>query len=212
MVGQVQEHLETIYALESSLKASAFLVNDEAAKALGATGRSNEELLVRQDGEDLEVALYLSPSILRSLERFEGVPGHHIVDRDLNSYCQVAEGVSHFLYLIQAAGLERRVSLLELEVQAEIDKFASCVLHGWQRGVEWAEQLFRRLFEYVSYLPTLAAHERWRYEEANRLSRNYCRRLFRHIATSRMDRFLGDLRYAYRLGADAKLRHLAQPA
>jgi hypothetical protein len=42
----------------------------------------------------------------------------------------VAEGVSHFVYL-SSAMLERSVSLLELEAQAEVDKFAICGLLRW---------------------------------------------------------------------------------
>lgn len=212
MIGRVQEHLEAIYAIRSDWRASEFLVTPEVARALGATGRSREELLIREEGEFFEIALYLAPELLQALEHYETAPGAYVVDGALESYCQLAEGVSHFLYVTQAATLERKVSLLEIEAQAEIDKFASCILYGWKRGVHWARELMRRLFERVAYLPTLAAHERWRYEEANRLALNYCRRLLRHISADRMDRFLSDLRYAYRLGAEAKLRHLALPA
>lgn len=212
MIGRVQQHLEAIYDIQSEFRADEFLVTPEAAQALGYTGRSTEEVLIREDGESLEVALYLAPELLASLKRFETAPADHLLDRALDSYCRVAEGVSHFLYLIRSAQQDRRVSLLELEAQAEVDKFATCVLYGWRRGFAWAQQLLRRLFESVSYLPTLAAHERWRYEEANRLAHGYCRRLLPHVASGRMDRFLNDLRYCYRLGAEAKLRHLAQPA
>ena len=103
------------------------------------------------------------------------------------------------------------MSLLELEAQAEVDKFAICLLHRWGEGVlAWAKELFRRLFERVS-LPGRAcpAPERWRYEEANRLSRAFCARLLPHVAERRLDRLLSALRYSYRLGAEAKLHHLA---
>ncbi len=209
MIGRVQANLETIYDLQTVLRAQEFLVTPEAARALGYTGRSTEELLVRQDGEDLELALYLAPEVLARLAPFENAPTEHLVDGALESFLHVAEGVSHFLYLTRAAEHGRRVSMLELEAQAEIDKFALCVLSGWRRGAAWAEHLIRRLFKWVSFLPTLRADERWRYEEANRLSKNYCARLVRHVARDRMDRFLSDLRYSYRLGAEAKLRHLA---
>ncbi len=209
MIGRVQAHLETIYDLETVLRAQEFLVTREAASALGYTGRSSEELLVRQDGEELELALYLAPEVLARLAPYDSAPPEHLVDGALEPYLHVAEGVSHFLYLVRAAEHDRRVSMLELEAQAEVDKFALCVLSGWRRGLDWARHLLQRLFHWVSFLPTLAAEERWRYEEANRLSRNYCARLLRHVARDRMDSFLSDLRYCYRLGAEAKLRHLA---
>ncbi len=76
--------------------------------------------------------------------------------------------------------------------------------------LDWARELMRRLFERVSYLPRLSVQERWRYEEANRLSRNFCSRLMGHVTGRRLERLLTDLRYAYRLGAEAKLRHFGQ--
>jgi hypothetical protein len=92
-----------------------------------------------------------------------------------------------------------------------VDKFALCLLHRWGEGVGvWAEELRGRLFDRVSYRERLSEAERWRYEEANRLSRNFCSRLMGHVAGRRLERLLSDLRYAYRLGAEAKLRHFAQ--
>lgn len=212
MIGRVQAHLEAIYDIECELRADEFLVTPEVARALGSRGRTAEELLVRQDADELEIALYLAPELLAKLRAFQHAPGDRVVDGALDSYVQVAEGVSHFLYLARCASLGRKVTLLELEAQAEIDKFASCVLSCWSRGARFAEELLARLFERVRYHPHLAPAERWRYMEANRLSHGFCRRLLRHVAARRMDRFLGDLRYAYRLGAEAKLRHLGQTA
>ncbi|HEX8538985.1 MAG TPA: hypothetical protein VF664_16060, partial [Cystobacter sp.] len=94
---------------------------------------------------------------------------------------------------------------------AEVDKFALCLLHRWGAGVRaWAEELRWRLFDRVSYRTRLSEEELWRYQEANRLSRNFCSRLMGHVASRRLERLLSDLRYAYRLGAEAKLRHFAQ--
>jgi hypothetical protein len=209
MIARVQEHLETIYHLQGGLSALDFVVDRRTAHALGYTGRSGEELLVREDDGALEVALYLSPELLERLGRCEGAPAHHLLDRHLDAFCQLAEGVSHFLYLTRAAMQGRRVSLLELEIQAEIDKFALCVLSGWRRGARFAEHLFLRLFRWVSFRTGLAIDELWRYQQANRISARYCTRLLRHVAHERMDLFLSDLRYAYRLGAQAKLRYLS---
>jgi hypothetical protein len=209
LIGRVQDHLEAIYDIQCELRAQEFLVTPEVARALGASGLTDEELLIHQVGDALEIALYVAPELLEALERFEHAPGEHVVDGALGSYVQVAEGVSHFLYLTHSARMQRRVSLLELEAQAEIDKFATCVLSCWKRGASFAAELFERLFQRVSYRPHLEPAARWRYEHANRLSSAFCRRLIRHVAADRMDRFLADLRYAYRLGADAKLQHLA---
>ncbi len=211
MVGRVQAHLEAIYGITCAARAEGFMVDTEAAVLLGATGRSDEELLVLEGEEELELALYLAPGLLRRLQPYESGPVHSLLERELDGFCQLAEGVSHFVYVTHTAVHGRTVSLLELEAQAEVDKFALCLLHRWGDGVgAWAEELLRRLFDRVSYRAKLSEAERWRYEEANRLSRNFCGRLMGHVTGRRLERLLTDLRYAYRLGAEAKLRHFAQ--
>ena len=211
MVDRIQRHLEAIYGMTCEARAESFVVDTEAAVQLGGTGRSEEELLVCEQEGTLELALYFAPGLLERVRAFETQPLARLLDEGLDAYCQLAEGVSHFLYLVHTAAHGRRVSLLELETQAEVDKFAVCLLHRWGEGEgRWARELLERLFVRVRYRPGLSAAERWRYEEANRLSRAFCGRLLAHASHRRLDRLLTDLRYAYRLGAEAKLRHLGQ--
>lgn len=211
MISRVQAHLEAIYGITCEARAEGFVVDTEAARRLGSTGRAEEELLVYEADGELELALYLSPALLRRLEPYAIAPVRALLEGELDGFCQLAEGVSHFVYLAHTALQERTVSLLELEAQAEVDKFALCLLHRWGDGVrEWSEELRARLFDRVSYRPRLSEQERWRYGEANRLSRNFCSRLMGHVTARRLERLLTDLRYAYRLGAEAKLRHFGQ--
>ena len=209
MVGWVQDHLEAIYGIRSRYRATEFLLTSEAAGQLGGNGRSREELLVHEETGELWLGLNFAPNLQQAVQSNE-VPGSAWLDSNLDTYCQIAEGVSHFLYVTFVAAEGRQVSLLELEAQAEIDKFVTCVLHRWKRDGRWAEEIHRRLFDDVSFHPALSGEEMWRYQEANRLSRSYCARLLPQVASKRMDRFLAELRFSYRLGADAKLRHLAK--
>jgi hypothetical protein len=102
------------------------------------------------------------------------------------------------------------VSLLELEAQAEVDKFALLLLRAWADGEGcWARVLHRRLFDAVHFRPGLSSAERRRYGEANRLGRAFCGRLLPLCAARRLEELLHALRYAYRLGAAAKLDHFA---
>jgi hypothetical protein len=210
MIDLLQSRLEEIYGIRSELRAERFLVSREEARALGGTGRAPEELLVAEDEEGMEVALYLAPELVERVAALAPDLAGVLEQEDaLNSFCLLAEGVSHFLYLSRALALERRLSLLELEAQAEVDKFALCVLLNWPLE-DGGSPLHARLFDAVEYRPGLSPQERWRYEEANRLSRNYCLGLLRHIRARRRDRLLADLRYTYRLGAEAKLQHLSR--
>lgn len=213
MVGWVQEHLESIYGICCPHRVHEYLIDETAARLLGATCRSSEELLVHEEGDELWLGLYLAPELLERFSRLSPVEMAEGLEKNLAAYCQVAEGISHFLYVVHTVSQGRRVSLLELETQAEIDKFASCLLHRWNdRSARWATELHRRLFDSVTFHSELTSAEALRYAEANRLSRAYCSRLIPHVSSRRLDRLLADLRYAYRLGADAKLRHLANAA
>ncbi len=212
MVDRVQAHLEAVYGIRCEARAEAFMVDRETAARLGASGHAEEELLVLEEDGTLELALYFAPELLARLRALEGHPPNAVLVRALPDFCQLAEGVSHFLYLAHTASQERTVSLLELEAQAEVDKFVLCVLPRWGEGVgAWAQELMGRLFDHVGYRPQLTQEARWRYEEANRLSRAYCKRLLRPITARRLDLLLSELRACYRLGAEAKLRYLAAP-
>ncbi|MBL8913223.1 MAG: hypothetical protein JNM17_21180 [Archangium sp.] len=207
MLDSIQEHLENIYGIRCEYRARDFLVTDaEAARQLGGSARSREELLVSEGSDGLELALYLDPVLLSRVTAARGP-----LDADLGDFCEVAEGVSHFLYVAHTAELNRSVSLLELEAQAEVDKFAICTLLGWSRHVgRWAGTLVKRLFDEVQFRERLDAGEQWRYAEANRLGRRYASRLMPMVKEGRLESFLSELRHAYRLGAEAKLAYFAR--
>ena len=119
--------------------------------------------------------------------------------------------MSHFLYLLRSAELARSVSLLELEAQAEVDKFALLLLRAWSSGRgRFAARLHQSLFDETDYRPGLSPLERRRYGEANRLARAFCTRLLPLCAARRLEPVLQALRYAYRLGATAKFQHFAR--
>lgn len=210
MVDALQEQLEMIYGIRCEHRAKDFLVDEEAAEQLGSTGRAREELLVSESEAGLEMALYLEPALLERLSANEPT---YALNENLNDFCEVAEGVSHFLYMAHTAGQERQVSLLELEAQAEVDKFAMCTLLRWDLHVgSWAQTLSTRLFDEVSYRPQLSPAELHRYQEANRLAKRYCQRLVKMVRAGRRESLLAELRHGYRLGADAKLQYFGRAA
>ena len=208
MLDAIQEQLEAIYGIRAEYRVKDFLVDSDTARQLGGSGRAREELLVASGEGGLELALYLEPALLA---RVSTVGPRGAMTADLGDFCEVAEGVSHFLYVAHTARLERTVSLLELEAQAEVDKFAVCTLLEWGLHVgRWAGSLVGRLFEQVQLRPNLSHAERWRYLEANRLAKSYCERLLPVVRAGRMDKLLSELRHAYRLGAEAKLQYFGR--
>jgi hypothetical protein len=205
ILSRLQTELESIYRVESGLSVSDFLIDGEKWRDHSASG-APEELLVRETDGELEIGLFVDDAVVDELST-DGAWTH----RRLQAHCRAIEGVSHFLYLTHRANVPRPVSHLELELQAEIDKFASVVLTLWEAGQRQAASLLRRLlFEDVSFRSNLSDDERHRYVRANVLAGLYCRFLDRrYIVRNSIEGFLSDLRRIYRLGAGEKLSYAA---
>ncbi len=111
-----------------------FLVSAAERERLCPLSSPDEALLVsRGDSQlgELRVGLFLSAEAIAQLGRGHREPW---TARRLAGFCQAAEGVSHFLYLHHRAQASRPVSLLELEAQAELDKYLSVLLQLWASG------------------------------------------------------------------------------
>ncbi len=217
IVDHLQQQLEGIYGFATAQRASAFLVQRDDLERFGTRIAAQEELfLLEQDGA-LEVGLYLDPLLLRRLADADpqGKSGLTLVTVDLPAFSTVAEGVSHFVYVIRCAAQGRAVSLLELELQAEVDKFAVATLHLWGRGLRHrVEVLCRRLFADYALRADLSLEEASRYETANHLAFDFARFLTaRYVVPGRLDGFLRELRDLYgRAGMDKRHHVLARAA
>jgi hypothetical protein len=211
VLAHLQEELEAVFAVTSEHRVEDFVVSRAILDRMGlGAPRADEEVLVLQDREELSLAVYLAPHVLAAIEDVPDSVGE-LLARGLSTFCLALEGVSHFLYLVNRATVPRPVSLLELEVQAEIDKFALSALHLWRRGARGeVPALLRRLFDEVSYLPGLEPEAAERYRTANRLARNYCQALLRHVEDGRVEGLLGELRRSYRLGGGEKIGHMGR--
>jgi hypothetical protein len=172
MLRVIQDHLQSIYRIQAP-DVRPFLVDLDAVQAiLGPDTRAADEwVLFSQDGEDVELAVYIADEHLSRLAEAQ-TPGQ-AVEQCFSSFCAATEGVSHFLMLVERSRRSEPVRMLELELQAEIDKFVSAWLHHPAR----ARQLLRQLFHDASLRPDLSAVERARYREAGRLAAAYCARL-----------------------------------
>jgi hypothetical protein len=206
-----QEELEAIYGVEAP-RVADFLVDRESAARAGSEPRAPEALLVREGEDGLELGLFLDDEVVTATRETDANDPRPLLTAKevLPRLACAAEGVSHFVYLATRAQLGRPVSLLELEVQAEVDKFALLVLHLWRRGLRrLSPALRRRLFERVSYHAHLGAEELERYRVANRLGGGYARWLeVRYVDVQDVEGLLRELRATYRLGGGEKLGYL----
>lgn len=166
---------------------------------------AREKLLVKKDTDGVRLSLYLDRAVLENLGRGAGRGAESLQD-----FCLALEGVSHFLYLSWNATHDRSVTLLEMELQAEVDKFV-VLRRFFEEHVERppAGRLMQVLFQSVSFAPGLDDAEQRRYRQANRYAEQYCRRLERgFLKSGNRNELLNDLRRFYRLQQREKIAYI----
>ncbi|MFO1351794.1 MAG: hypothetical protein U1F68_14435 [Gammaproteobacteria bacterium] len=206
----LQRRLETLYGVSVEHSVDDFLITDAAlARQLDTSAEAREveeKLLVREHGDCLDISLYLDSDLLVRLGADDPTAALH--EGNLADFCTVLEGVSHFLYLTWNAARGRSVRCVEMEMQAEIDKFiAILVLAAEQRSLAATGRLHAWLFDQPSYDAALSGAELERYRDANRYAGKYCfyleQRYWRRQPPSAL---LGELRNFYRLDLQNKIR------
>jgi len=210
----LQERLQSIYEIEVDYNVEEFVFSDALlARELGAHSRHAhlpEKLLVQQHNDGLDISLFLDQDILYNLQHNN--PHQHLNHSNFADFCTVTEGVSHFIYLIWNASHERSVSLFELELQAEVDKYVmTAALLADQLNGTLPHNLPHVLFDNPGYDQQLNHQEQQRYRLANGYARHYCHNLHRTLLA------LGDsilitreLRRFYRLFQHRKLQRISK--
>jgi hypothetical protein len=185
---RLQLQLEALYQLEPTPPIVQFVRTDASA--------ARERVLVRQLEGALELAVELPPACLAALVH----PAPH---ECMDDYLGAVEGVSHFIHLVERARTGVPTTLLELELQAEVDKFA--VL---SRGPDTLlphdlRKLHRRLYEDVVYLHAPGTELGRRYRMANDLAA----RLWAQLIDERaVESIRSTLRRFYRASQADKIR------
>jgi hypothetical protein len=154
-----------------------------------AAGGDREALLLRENEGELEMALVVPKT----------------AENDHDGWLQLAEGVSHFVYVANRARQELPATQLELELQAEVDKFVLLVLEQLPYDHGEALEVHSRLYERVRFLHEPGTLLGDRYRTANDLAARYVRRLMarQHQTTH------AALRRFYRAGQAEKIRLVA---
>jgi hypothetical protein len=192
---RIQAQLTGYYGIDDAPGVDAFIEPADGAR---------EALLVQEMEGELHVALRL--------------PRAALDDRrppTFDELCQVVEGVSHFLYLSERARRELPATQLELELQAEVDKYV-LFAHGSSAPRAFhparAERLRARLFERVRYLDPPHTETGARYRIANDLAARFARWLEASFARhGRFEQMRSALRRFYGAGQTEKIG-LAQAA
>jgi hypothetical protein len=206
-LGGLQTLLSEFYALDVDYDVDDFLTTDPTlARALDAGGREiDEKLLIAETDGEAEVSLYLEPTLLERLAHRD--PMTRLDSDNLEDFWTAFEGVSHFTYYAWNAQREKPVTLLELELQAEVDKYVATTLLLARQGLRPPRELHHWLFEMPRLDERLDAAERDRYREANRYAGKYCRKLAPAIARDDIA-VQPELRRFYRLSQTSKINHI----
>jgi hypothetical protein len=219
LLTQLQDLISGIYDVSISHDVYDFLVTDRGdLPAVARSGEADEELIVAQptpeNGGEVGMSLYLDPELLKRLSLADPMVRLH--DGNVADYWTALEGVSHFLYLAWNAGHDRPVSLLELEMQAEVDKYvASYWLMREQLPDRFPTELLCLLFERTRIDSRLARGRDAMYRDASRYAEKFCRRLEQSLRSARGDSggaVLAELRRFYRLTNTRKLAHIERSA
>ncbi len=202
----VQRRLEAFYRLDPQAPVTDYLIPPSEVAHLPGEG---SHTLVAQEGDEVSVGVVLDEATRAHLEHAD--PRERLDTGNLGSFSILTEEVSHFLYLLFRARSERPVTRLELELQAEVDKYliALFFLSLQNEGVV-STGLRRLLFDRYRLAEGLSAESAERYHAASRLARRYCGWLESHYLRSRR---VGDLareaRRFWRLGQREKLETIA---
>jgi len=181
MLKQIQDHLESIYRIEAPDVVQFQIDREQLIEVAGEELRDAEEwVLVRECEGGLDIAVFVDEAHLAALEEIECISKAPAAA--FQAFCAATEGVSHFLMLFERSRRQEPVRMLELEAQAEVDKYVSASFHQPDRSNEWWQKLFRE----VNLAEGLDPEECSRYLEAGRLAAGFCASLDTqpHVAAS----------------------------
>jgi len=180
-LSRIQSELERFYGLERAPNVTRFVRDGDQG--------SREVVLLRESAGELQIALVLPP------ESNQIPAGGALSD----VWLQVAEGVSHFVYLVERARISLPVTKLELELQAEVDKYVLSL--GFSANDD--RGLLERLFDSPRFLDPENSEAGERYRLAHHLAARF---VSRAVVANDRGRARERLRAFYRAGQADKIR------
>jgi hypothetical protein len=172
--------LERTYRISCGLDDLApFVIGDRGYRALYGSPRvscrvaaaddPSARTLVRETDEGIAACIYFPDDMIRRLESFP--PWDGVGEENLGAFATLVEEVDHLLVIAERVRRGRPVTLLELELHAEVSKYLVLerFLAGAARRLDPGRRLWlrRRLFEDVRYSDREPG-ARERYREAAR--------------------------------------------
>ncbi len=212
----IRENLSRLYDLDAPEVAPFLCTHEETQAAVGDGVARGEVLLVQEQGNDIAVGLFVCEAAIEAMRQ-----------GDQAGWLLATEGVSHFVYLLFRAENADSVTQLELELQAEVDKYATALLDaalldteaqlsGWGVGLirardqlaqlDRSRRLRASLFADPAFLDEPGTEQGHRYRLANRAAARYTAWLeHTFVVPGDQTGLVRELRRFYRLGQTQKL-------
>jgi hypothetical protein len=212
--------LERTYRIRSGLAGlGSFVIGDRGYVELYGTSRgeldvrsavdSSAKTLVREIAGGTAVCVYFPDALIRRLEAHP--PQHGLGAENLDAFATFVEEIDHLLVVAERARHRRPVSLLELELHANVSKYLVLArfLAGSRGSLAQERRLWLRyrLFERVRFCdedPVV----RERYRNAAR----WAGRMLNGLSPLRRTESVEALRQFHRFGLDEKLRQISRLA
>ena len=171
----VQGLLERTYGMRTGLDAARFVIGDLGYRQFFLEVRSGgpergARTLVRETEQGLRAALYFPDGMIERLEAHP--PQRGLGEANVDAFAALVEEVDHLLCIADAAERDRPVSLLELELHADVSKaLVLARFLGQGRPLDGARRTWLRyhLFHKGEWAGE-GEGERERYREAARLA------------------------------------------
>lgn len=210
MLDTLLTQIDRIYDLELGVNIEEFLISRELCQRLAGEDATASAVVVHQGDEQEEIRLgvYIGEDTLSRLSELDLDTA--MAAEQFSVLCTAIEEVSHFAYLCWNANQDKTVTQLELELQAEVDKFVtSALLIAGRNGGLMPTSLLGDLFGDFDLRDGLDSSQRHRYLTASSFARSYCSSLMRRfLRQSRLADLLADLRHFYRLTQGGKIGHI----
>jgi hypothetical protein len=210
MLDAILHHIDRLYVLDLKVDIRDFLVSRETCARLGADPSRGSVLVRQYEDEEVELGLYIGETELERLAEVD-LASTPMSPASLELLLLAIEEVSHFAYLAFSAAREKRVTELELELQAEVDKYVTfALLHASENEGRVPRDLLDRLFSDFAVRADLDDERRERYVAASSLASRYCSAVVQGTLESErgLAPLLAELRSFYRLSQRGKISRI----
>lgn len=211
LIQTIQDQIESIYGIKTGASVLDYLISRNELSTLmpqsTLAALPKELFLVNPEPKDetIEVALYLADDLKSNLSTHN--PLQALSQENISDFCTLIEGVSHFVYYLHKASLEYEITQLEMELQAEIDKFLLLSILT-KSNLDENQQLLELLFENYLLHEHLDDDQKIRYNTATDLARKYCFQVTQNIRTEGLPSALKKVRKFYPMTQEQKIKSI----